>query len=1037
MLQRIVHFSLRFRGVVITLACVVVGYGLYLAAHSKLDVFPEFAPPQVVIQTEAPGLSPEEVEALVTRPIENTLNGAPDLITIRSQSIQGLSAITAVFSDRADIYRVRQMVSERLTEVAGSLPGRVKSPKMGPLVSSTSKVLALGLTSQERTPMELRTFADWTVRPRLLGVPGVAKVELFGGEVRQIQVQMKPDRLVDYGLGVEDVLAAARESTAVRGAGFVDTANQRIVLRTQGQPLTPQQLGEVVLAHHGTLSVRLKDVANVVEASEPKSGDAQIMGERGVVVGVYGQYGANTMEVTRAVESALQEMSPAFASERISLHPRLFRPANFIEASIGNVKKSLLIGGILVAAVLFFFLLDWRTALISFTSIPLSLLSAVIVLDRCGVSLNTLTLGGFAIAIGVVVDDAIIDVENVLRRVRENLASARPRPIFQVVLDASIEVRSAVVYATFIVALVFFPVLAMTGIQGKLFSPLATAFILAILASLAAALTVTPALCLAMLSGTKPREEPRYVRWMKERHRRWLDALSRRPRTVVGVALLLFLGAAATLPLFGGEFLPEFREGHFIVHMAALPGTSLEESLRLGRQVARELLKNPHVRSVAQQAGRAENGEDTWGTHYSELDVDLKPLSGKEEEGVMGEIRQALGAFPGLTFRVMPFLAERIEETLSGTTAQVVVNLFGDDLEVLDREAAEVRQVLAGVSGATDVQVESQPGAPEQVVELRPERLTQFGFRPVEVLEAIQTAYQGTDVAQTYDGNRVFDVTVILDEASRRTPERIGALLLRNSQGLRLPLRELAEVYPTTGRSVVAHDGARRRQQVTCNVAGRDVASFTAELESQIVAKVSFPGGVYPVIGGSGLAQRAARQELLVHSVIAGIGIILLLSVVLRDRRNLLLVLVNMPFALIGGVLAVFATGGSLSLGSLVGFVTLFGLTTRNSIMMVSHFEHLVREEGMTWGLEAALRGASERLLPILMTVLVTALGLLPLAMGAGEAGREIEGPMAIVILGGLLTSTVLNLLVLPTLALRYGRFQPVEETVERNPMKP
>ncbi len=1024
MLQRIVHFSLRFRGVVIVLACAVVGYGLYVAGHSKLDVFPEFAPPQVVIQTEAPGLAPEEVESLVTRPIENTLNGAPDLVAIRSQSIQGLSAITTVFSDRADIYRVRQMVSERLTEVTGSLPQGVKSPKMGPLISSTSKVLAVGLTSQERTPMELRTFADWTARPRLLGVPGVAKVEIFGGQVRQIQVQVKPDRLVEYGLSLEDVLAAARQSTAVRGAGFVDTPNQRIVLRTQGQSLTPQQLGEVMLAHHDSLSVRLKDVANVVEAPEPRFGDAQIMGERGVVVEVYGQYGANTMEVTRAVESALQEMAPAFASEGITVQPRLFRPANFIEASIANVNESLLIGGILVAAVLFFFLLDWRTALISFTSIPLSLLAAVIVLDRCGVSLNTLTLGGFAIAIGVVVDDAIIDVENILRRVRENLTLAEPRPLFQVVLDASIEVRSAVVYATFIVALVFFPVLAMTGIQGKLFSPLATAFILAILASLAAALTVTPALCLAMLSRAKPHEEPGYVHWMKERHSRWLGALSRRPRTVIGVALVLFLAAAATVPFFGGEFLPEFREGHFIVHMAALPGTSLEESVRLGRQVTRELLKNPHIRSVSQQAGRAENGEDTWGTHYSELDVDLKPLSGEEAEGVMGEIRQTLGAFPGLTFRVMPFLAERIEETLSGTTAQVVVNLFGDDLNVLDQKAAEVRQVLAGISGAADVQVESQPGAPELVADLRPERLTQFGFRPVEVLEAIQTAYQGTDVAQIHDGNRVFDVTVILDEASRKAPERIGALLLRNSQGLRLPLRELAEVYPTTGRYVVAHEGARRRQQVTCNVAGRDMDSFTEEMGKQIVAKVSFPAGIYPVFGGSGPAQLAAREELLLHSLIAGIGIILLLSIVFGDTRNLLLVLVNMPFALIGGVLAVFATGGSLSLGSLVGFVTLFGLTTRNSIMMIAHFEHLVQKEGLTWGLEAAIRGASERLLPILMTVLVTGLGLLPLAIGAGEAGREIEGPMAIVILGGLLTSTVLNLLVLPTLALRHGRFQ-------------
>ena len=937
MLQRIVQFSLRFRGVVMVLACVIVSYGLYVAAHSKLDVFPEFAPPQVVIQTEAPGLSPEEVEALVTRPIENTINGAPDLVAIRSQSIQGLSAITAVFSDRADIYRVRQMVSERLTEVAGSLPQRVTSPKMGPLTSSTSLMLAIGLTSTNRTPMELRTFADWTARPRLLAVPGVAKVDIFGGEVRQIQVQVRPDRLVDYGLALEDVLAAARQATAVRGAGFVESANQRIVLRTQGQALTPQQLGEVVLAHHDGVSVRLKDVANVVEGPEPKFGDAQIQGERGVILLVTSQYGANTMEVTGAAERALEEMAPAFASERINVQPRLFRPANFIEASIRNVSESLWLGGILVAAVLFFFLLDWRTAFISFTSIPLSLLAAVIVIDRFGLSMNTLTLGGFAIAIGVVVDDAIIDVENILRRVRENLDLAQPRPLFQVVLDASLEVRSAVVYATFIVALVFFPVLTLTGIQGKLFSPLATAFILAILASLAAALTVTPALCLAMLSRTKPHEEPRHVRWIKGWHRRGLEAAGRRPRTLLGVALALFLGAAATLPFFGGEFLPEFREGHFIVHMAMVPGTSLEETLRLGRQVTQELLKNPHIRSVSQQAGRAENGEDTWGAHYSELHVDLRPLSGEGAEGVTREIRAALDKFPGVTFRVMTFLAERMEETLSGATAQVVINLFGDDLDLLDQKAAEVRQVLAGISGATDVQVESQPGAPEMRIVLRPERLTQFGFRPVEVLDAIQTAYQGTEVAQTYEGNRVSDVTVILEEASRQAPELIGALLLRNSQGLRLPLRELAEVYPATGRYVIVHEGAQRRQQVTCNVAGRDMASFLAEVKRQMAAQVLFPAGFYPVFGGSGLASdRQARVT--AAFVLAGVGIVLLLSLVFRST----------PSGLGASQHAVrpdWRGAGRLRDGrlafarSLSVFVTLFGLTTRNSIMMISHFE--------------------------------------------------------------------------------------------------
>jgi CzcA family heavy metal efflux pump len=1033
MLKRIVHFSLRFRGVVIVIAAVLVAYGLYVAAHAKLDVFPEFAPPRVVIQTEAPGMSPEEVEALVTRPIEISANGAPDLVSIRSDSIQGLSAVTAVFSEKADIFRVRQTVSERLTEVASTLPQGVKAPKMGPLTSSTSLMLAIGLTSTNRTAMQLRTFADWTARQRLLAVPGVAKVEIFGGDVRELQIQFDPQRLVDYGLALDDILTAARQATAVRGAGFVENANQRIVLRTEGQSLTASELGDVVLTYHDGVALRLRDVTRVVEAAEPKFGDAQIMGEAGVILIVSSQYGANTMEVTRAVEKVLGEMGPAFAAEKIVVWPRLFRPANFIEASLKNVNQSLLIGGVLVLVVLFFFLLDWRTAVISFTSIPLSLLAAVVVLDWSGVSLNTLTLGGFAIAIGVVVDDAIIDVENILRRVREKLGQASNgagtaasaldrRSLFQIVLDASLEVRSAVVYATFIVALVFLPVLTMSGLQGRLFSPLATAFILAIIASLAVALTVTPALCLAMLSRARPHEEPRYVRWLKDRHRRWLDALSHRPRTIIVFAAILCLGAVATLPFFGGEFLPEFREGHFIMHMAALPGTSLPESLRLGRIVTDELLKNRHIRWVAQQAGRAENGDDIWSTHYSEFQVDLNPMSGEVEEGVAGEIRESLKKFPGLTFQLMPFLAERIEETLSGATAQVVVNVVGEDLDTLDQKAGEIRDILRKIKGAADVQIESQPGAPQVVARLRRDRLTRYGFRAGEVLDAIQTAYQGADVGQTYEGNRVFNVSVILNESLRKTPETTGAMILRNSQGLRLPLRELADIEAGPGRHVIVHEGVQRRQQVTCNVEGRNLASFDKEMRQQI-GRVSFPSGVYPVFSGSAFVQSAARQELLLHSAIAGIGIVLLLSIVFHNTRNLLLVLANLPFALVGGVLAVFATGGSLSLGSLVGFVTLFGITTRNSIMMISHFEHLVHAEGMNWGLEAAIRGASERLVPILMTALVTALGLLPLAIGTGEAGREIEGPMAIVILGGLLTSTALNLLVLPTLALRYGRF--------------
>ena len=1030
MLRRLVEISLSSRGVVITLAVGFICYGLFVTTHAKLDVFPEFVQPQAAVQTEAPGLAPEQVEALVTRPVENALNGAGDLDSIRSESIQGLSVVTAVFKEGTDIHIARQMLTERLAQLGGELPTGVSSPKMEPLTSSTMDLLKFGLTSEKISPMELRTFADWTVRPRLLSVPGVAAVKVFGGEVRQMQIQIRPDRLLAFGISVQDVSSAASAATGVRGAGFVETPAQRLVLQTEGQSLTPAQLGEVVVTQRDGRSIRLKDVANVIAGAEPKFGDAIINGKPGVLMTTSSQYGANTMEVTRGVESALEELKPAFAAEGIEYTPALHRPATFIEIAIRNMKTSLLLGAVLVGIVLFLFLLDLRTALICFTAIPLSLLAAVVVLDRFGVTLNTMTLGGLAAVLGVVVDDAIITVENILRRLRENLSLTPPRPLFNVVLDATLEVRNSVVYATFVVAMVFLPVLTMTGLQGKFFAPLGIAFILANLASLLVALTVTPALCFALLSRSKPHEEPNYLRKLKSFHRSALEKISNRPKSIVAIALLAFFAALATLPFFGGEFLPDFREGHFVVGITMAPGTSLTEMKRLGTQISAELLRSiPQIKSVEEQIGRAEGGEDTWGTHRGEMHIELKPTAGEDQEKVQDAIRDTLAKFPGLQTEVMTFLGDRIGETISGETAQVVVNIFGDDLDVLDAKANEVAAELNKVPGAADVQVSAPPGAPRMMIRLRRDRMTQFGFRPLEVLEAVRTAYQGDVVAQTYEGEKVFDLAVILEPSARQQPEFIGDLLISNSQGMRMQLKRLADVFLTTGRYAILHDGARRRQTITCNPAGRDVASFVADAQKQVAAQVQFPAGVYAEFSGAAQEQKQAQMELLFHSLAATAGIILLLAIVFRKASHLLLVLANLPFALVGGVLAIFLVGyfgegqGSLSLGTMVGFVTLFGITMRNSIMMISHFEHLVNVEKLPWSADTAMRGATERLIPILMTALVTALGLLPLALGSGEAGREIEGPMAIVILGGLVTSTALNLLVLPTLALRYGNF--------------
>ncbi len=1032
----IIGFAVRFRGIVVALAILMLGYGAVSVSRAKYDVFPEFAPPQVGIQTEAPGLTAEQVEVLVTQPIENAINGVPGVQQLRSSSIQGLSVITVIFDASSDIFRDRQVVSERLAEAGQQLPTGVAAPTMTPLTSSSSTVLVLGLTSEKRSLMELRTLADWTLRLRLLAVPGVAKVAVFGGDVRSIQVQVHPDQLIRYNLSFDDVLEAAKKATAVTGAGFIETANQRIVFQSEGQSIAPEDVARTVVASSGGASVLLKDVADVINAPEPPIGGAAVMGKPGVVLLVSGQLGANTIDVTEGIETALADLKPLIDKEDVELRADLFRPADFIAISTGNVRNSLLLGGALVVVVLCLFLFDLRTATISCMAIPLSLLAAIAVLNALGATLNAMTLGGLAIAIGEVVDDAVIDVENIARRLRLNRRSPNPLPASQVILNASLEVRGAVVYATFAVILVFVPVVLLPGLAGRFFAPLGLAYVLAILASLVVALTVTPALC-ALLFRTKPSEKPEpeasqiaedppVTRWMRRYYEGLLRKIVARPRTTMAAAVAFTLIGCAALPFFGTEFLPELKEGHFTLHMAAVPGTSVEEAQRMGALVTEALLKLPMVRVISQRIGRAEKADDTWGTHYSEFEVDLqRNLSGEELDEAQAQMRQVLAGFPGVNFALKPFLTERVEELLSGYTASVIVNLYGNDLNVLDETAREVARAMSEVPGATEVQLQSPPGLPQLTIRPRKSDLERWGMDAVDVLNTLRGAYQGDVVGQSYEGNRVFNVITILDKESRNSVAKVADLPLRTPSGNFVMLHQIADVYQTAGRYQVLHLGGQRVQTVTANVIGRDVGSFVADARKALDADVQLPAGVHLEFAGSAQAQAEARRNLLINSMVAGLGILLLLVVVTGSWRNVLLVLSNMPFALVGGVLAIFATGGVLTLGAMVGFVTLFGITLRNSIMMVSHFEHIVDRERATWGVETAIKGAGDRLAPILMTSIVTTLGLLPLAIGMNEPGREIEGPMALVIVGGLITSMALNLLVLPTLALRFGRFQP------------
>ncbi len=1027
LLNSVVRFSLRFRGIIIALSILFIGYGIYTLTQAKFGVFPEFAPPQAVIQTEAPGLSPEQVEVLVTQPIENTVNGIVGISSLRSKSIQGISVVTATFKEGSNIYIDRQFVTERLSTLAGQLPAGVKQPEMTPLVPSTGLTLVIGLTSSEKTPMQLRTFADWILRRRLLSVPGVANVTMFGGEVKQFQIQVHPDRLIKYNLSIEEVLTAAKRATAVEGSGFIENNNQRIVLQTEGQSITAAELAKTIVVHKNNLNITLGDVADVLIAPKPPIGSATIEGKTGVMMMIYGQYGTNTLEVTKNVEAALTGMQPAFSSENINLI-KLFRPADFIHTALGNIEGSLILGAILVVIVLLLFLFNFRTAAISCTAIPLSLLAGIVALQSFGLTLNTMTLGGLAIAIGEVVDDAVIDVENILRRLKENralVATGRGKSIFRVVLEASLEVRTAVIYATFAVVLVFIPILTLSGVAGKLFAPLGIAYIFSVLASLLVALTVTPALSLVLLGGEQilERKESPFAHWLKEKYKILLNKVELNSGKVIAAVIIITLAGFAALPFFGESFIPALKEGHFIAHVSAAPGTSINESIELSKKISTALMKLPFIQTVGERTGRAEKGDDTWGTNYSEFEIQLKPLSSEQMDKAKEEIRKTLASFVGVNIGVNTFLTERMEETLSGYTSSVVLNIYGNDLNSLDALAQNTAQVLSKVPGAIDVQIQSPPGMPQLTIHLRKDDLQRWGFDAKDVLDAVQTAYQGTDVGQVYDGNQVFTVSTILDSKDRESVNNVSNLLLKNSDGVYVKLSQLADVYEASGRYIILHDGARRVQTITCNVKGTDVVSFVKDAKGKIESSIKFPGGTYIEFGGTAAAQAKSREELLLYSVIAAAGIILLLFIALKNLRNLFLVLSNLPFAFVGGIIAIFLTGGEMSLGSMVGFITLFGITMRNSLMLISHYVHLVKNESKEWNLETAILGASERLVPILMTALVTGLGLLPLAIGSGSAGKEIEGPLAIVILGGLATSTLLNLLVLPTLSLRFGRF--------------
>ena len=1016
----LVNLCVRHAGTLATLTLIGLLAGLWAVRNAPLDVFPDFVPSTVDIQTEAPGFTAQQVEQLVTKPIENAVNGASGLDTIRSETIPGLSVIKIQFSDNIDLYNARQGISERLSELGSSLPLGVGTPKLSPLTSSTMDLLKIGLRSSKVDDFTLRDQADWVVKPALLAVPGVAHVIVFGGAVRQIQIQPDLRRMTSYGISLTDLANAARSSLTLQGAGFIDLAHQRVLIQTPVPSPDPAAVARAVLLVRGGTPITIGDVAQVREAPALKSGDALIQGQSGVLLSLASQYGANTLDATRAVEAALAQLTPALNKQGIEVFPRLHRPANFIEEALSSLEKSLVIAAILILAVLYLFLRDWRSAFITFLAIPLSLLAATLVLNRMGQSLNTMTLGGFAVALGVLVDDAIIGIENVLRRLAENQALGNPQPRLAVIRDATLEVRGPVVYATLVVIAVFLPELFSTSVQGHFVGPLALAFILAVVASLLVALTTAPALSALMLKARDTHVDFGWITSLKSRQRRSIAAVNAHFALVVGVLGVLTLCAVAALPFLPSSFMPDFKEFHFVMQVnASTPGASLAEMKAIGKRISAELLALPYVSTASQQIGRAELGEDTNGTHQSEFHIELKPGATVDQSEAEDEIRQIITRYPGIQSEVTTFLGDRIGESLTGDTADISVKVFGDQLDTLDSAAHQIVSALSGMPGIADLQFKPQSATPTLSLQLDPNALAAAGLKSGDLLDALESSYAGATLGQTFAGTRSVNVVMLLPQDERNRPDSLSSLMIGGAFGP-VPLGQVARILPTDTRYLISHDGGRRFDAITFNVSGRGLQATADEAKARVAA-LNLPAGTFVAFTGAAAAQQAAQTQMLIYTGFALVLIGMILFICFHWRANTWLVLVNLPFSLIGSVAAIALIGGGLSLGAMVGLVTVFGVSARNAILLLSHYEHLVEVEDAPWSAATVMRGAEERLVPILMTAAVTALGLLPLALGMKQPGQEIEGPMAVTVLGGLVTSTLLNLVVLPALAERFG----------------
>lgn len=1016
MLNKIIKFALKNRLLVIISSALLLIFGAYVSKNMEVDVLPDLTAPTVVVLTEAHGMAPEEVEKLVTFPIETAVNGATNVRRVRSSSSGGFSIVWIEFEWNTDIFKARQIVSEKISVVAERLPQGVGNPVLSPQTSIMGEIMLIGITSDKTSQLDLRTIADWNIRPRLLATGGVAQVIVTGGEYKQFQILASPEKMNTLGISLNELLKASEDANGNSSGGFMYEYDNEYIVKGMGRTNDVNEIGSSIIKKVNGNPIKIEDVAEVKIGAAPKIGDGSLNGKPAVIMTVQKQPATNTLKLTESIDVAIADIQKTLP-EDVEINTQIFRQQDFIDASIGNIQKVLFEGAIFVIIILFLFLMNWRATLISLLAIPISIIVAILTLKWLGLTINTMSLGGMAIAVGDLVDDAIIDVENVLKRLKENaqLPKAEQKNKLDVIFDASFEIRHSIVNATFIIIIAFLPLFFLSGMEGKLLAPLGIAFIVALFASLIVAVTLTPVLCSYLLTNDKRLAKTHKESWLVERlqtmYSKLLGFVMNWKKTAIASIVVLFAVSLLAFSQLGRSFLPEFNEGSLVVSAVSLPGISLEESNKIGTRIENALLSVPEVKVTTRRTGRAELDEHAQGVNGAEIDAPFE-LKDRSRAEFMEEVREKLAGFPGVNITIGQPIGHRIDHMLSGTRANIAIKIFGSDLNRMFALSNQIKNEIESIPGLVDLNIPQPVEIPQVQIKANRTMLNQYGISIGQFNEFVDVAFAGEKVSEIYEGNKTFDLVLRFDDANRGNIEKIKNALIDASNGQKIPLYYVADVVSTTGPNTINRENVQRKIVVSANVAGRDQKSVVADVQRIINEKIDLPEGYHIEYGGQFEAEEEASRTLVVLSLLSLLIIFLILYREFKTVKLASIILINLPLALIGGVFSIYFTSGILSIPAIIGFITLFGIATRNGILLVSHYNTL-QEEGMSL-YDTVMQGSKDRLSPILMTALTAGLALIPLALAGDLPGNEIQSPMAKVILGGLLTSTLLNIFIVP-----------------------